>query len=91
MRHSLLFVVAIHSCYGIVKQNLLLRLQKGDFYPTKATIGSYCCNLLHPPTVPIDSLHFLSHCGVGNGDIEERGGKGIMKVRSSVLQSLHVS
>lgn len=28
--------------------------------------------------MPIDSLHFLSRCGVGNGDTEERGGKRIM-------------
>lgn len=42
-------------------------------------IGLYLCNLPRSPNAPIDPLHFLSHCGVGNGDIEEKGGKRIMK------------
>jgi len=42
-------------------------------------IGLYCCNLPPPPPAPIDSLRFLPHCAVGNGDTEERGGKRIMK------------
>lgn len=42
-------------------------------------VGLYCCNLPHVPTNPTDCFHALSHCGVGNRAVEERGGKRVVQ------------
>lgn len=59
----------------MVLQSKNLLLSKDDFYPAKATVELYCCNLPCVPTIPPDCFHALSRCGVGNRAVEVRGGK----------------